>query len=323
MGYLSPLFMLTIAYVLGSLLKVIFRDDDDRVTETCLIGTFFVLIVWQIILLICDKAGLEFGIAFKMMVATMLVMFSVSLVLCRNKFKNKLMITNRLSVVPVILIGFILVIEIFCFFIFFPDRVGDYSVEIVNTVMVTDSIYGFDPLTGAQRIVDIPILEKLNILPYMYTFLCKLFGTGSFIMVYRCVPMWVLALNFMVYGMWADTFFDKTEKKGYEIAIFLVGVGALNLCGTFSKDSIFYYLTLKGFTGDSFCYSVLIPFVLYEFFDVFKRKNYKKIIYIILAGISVLLVADIHKGMVSFMIASAMCMIIALGYKIRRYIKWS
>ena len=323
MGYLSPLFILTISYVIGAFIKVLFRDDDDRITESCLIGTFFVLIAWQADLLVCDYFDLNFSIAFKIFVSLLLVVFALALFLSRKVFLKKLMITSKLLVVPVIIVSVVLIVEVIGFFILLPDRSGDSSVEIVNTVLLTNSIYGFDPLTGAERVTELGLLEKLNVLPYLYAFLVKLFGETPFIMVYRCVPMWVLVLDFMAYGLWADAFFDKKERKGYEIAGFILGIGALNLCGTFSQNSIFYYLTLKGFTGEAFCFSVIIPFCIYEFFALFKGKNLKKLIYILMGGVTVVFVTTIQKGLISFLMASAICLLIALGYKLRRNIKWS
>ena len=53
MAFIVPIFMLSIAYFTGLTVMKLFCDDKTSIIETCLVGTFFLMIISQIVVLIC------------------------------------------------------------------------------------------------------------------------------------------------------------------------------------------------------------------------------------------------------------------------------
>ena len=321
MCYFAPLFLLAIAYVYGALIKAIIRDNDAGIVKTCIIGTFFVLISFDVFLFFFDAMGMGFRLLSLSYSLFLLVLFVMALFIVRKKIIQKTNLEKQLSPYPVISIGSVVFVCFVCFCIFNPDITGDASVETVNTVLSTDSLFGFNCYTGNVRYTPVSLNDKLNVLPYLYTYLTDIFNCKASTLVYRSIPLWTLSLSLMVFALWADLFFEKDTKKSGYVYAFICGVGVLALCGTFSENSIYYYLILKGFSPLSFIFWIVIPFNIYELYITFKYKKWSNIVYILMTGLSAAAVASVQRGLIPFLISSALCILVILGYRIRRALR--
>ena len=320
MGYLAPLFLIITAYLVGVLVQTIFCDSDGRITKSCLVGTFFLLILWEALLLLFDWFSMGFAITVKVYSATILGLTVLSLVI--GRYRIKLMITKErmINIVPVLILFLCLLLEITVYRYVVPDFAGELAVEKINTVLTTDMPYGYDCLTGMALTEEMPLLDKIVNLPLLYGYMCSLFETSPFDMVYKCIPVWVTVLEYMVYGLWSDLLFEKDDKKNVKTVLFICGVTALNICGAFSKYSIFYYLTFKGFSGETVMYLVIFPYALYEMIYGFSSRKSVSYAYVVLAGICSLFATGIERGIVPFMFMIIICLMIMWGYRFRRYL---
>ena len=325
MCYTAPIVLLALAYVYGTFIKVIFRDDDNRISESCVIGTFFVLILWEAIVLICDNVSLvqnEFQVATRIFSGILLIIFIVAIKPVYKRLRKIICIEKSIEMLPVIIVMSIMLVEFAAFFIFHPDIRGDLSVEAVNTITLNNNFFDYEYATGKPLVMSMKLKDKFNVLPLFYSYIKSIYNESASIIVYRCIPMWILSLTFMTYGLWAEMFFGNDERKSLRKAIFIVGLGAINLCGSFSENSIFYYQTMKGFSPITFCYTIILPFTVYELFCLYSSGRYKSLIYVVMAGVTSLAVLSYVNGLIPFAISFLICTMIAIGYKVRRKMKW-
>ena len=321
MVYLSPLFLVTISYLIGVMIQKLLRDDDGRLVKTCLVGTFFLFILWEADILLCDALHLDFYFTVKMFSALLFTLFVFSLVLCRKEIHDRLIMNEVIQWYPVIIIGIVVLIQIVVFIFISPDTKGNNIIETVNTCIETGTVYQYDPLTGAPLENELTFEEKLVSLPYFYAYICELFGAKSSIVVYRCMPMCIMFFSIMVYSLWADSFFVNDSRKIVKMAYFIAGVGLVFLCGSFAGDSLFYYQMQKGYTGETICFSVFVPFVMYECYVCIAEKKWQSIVYLFIVLMDSLFISDYQKGIVPLGISLVICCLIAIGYRIRRYVK--
>lgn len=323
MVIIAPLFLISISYLTGVLLKGLLCDDDGRVVRTCLIGTFFVVILWEIIIQVSAVYIDDFTFACRIFSFILLLILIASVILFRKTIKKHFEIKNAVQAMPLIIIFLSIMASVVCFMLLQPDTAGDSSVETINTVMTRNSIFGYNPLTGQAYTEDnpMPVTDKIITIQLFYAYISKIFGAGADTTVFVVMPIWVLILTIFAYSVWSDAFFEEDDKV-MRTMFFVCGIIILNIFGAFSKNSTFYYQTLKGFTGETLCYSVLIPFAVFECFDGMRNRKWQSGIYIIMAFAVTLFVARIQTGLVPFSIALILAFLVSGGYQIGRYAKW-
>lgn len=321
MVIIAPLFLISISYLLGVLLKGILCDDDGRVVRTCLIGTFFVVVIWEIFIQICGELIRDFSLSCKIFSVIILLLILISLLVNKKTIGKHFEVKNSISLLPVVLIFLGVMVSVVCYVCLEPDTVGDSSLETINTVRATNSIFEYEPLTGRAYTVDdpMPATERIITLPIFYAYITELFGAKPDSMVFTAMPLWVLILTIFAYSVWADAFFEN-DNVVMRNMFFVIGIIILNLFGAFSQNSTYYYQTLKGFTGQTFCYSVLIPFAVYECFEGIKNRKWQSGIYILMAFLCTLFVTKIQTGLVPFGIALVLAFVVSVGYQIGRYV---
>lgn len=321
MVYLAPLFLIIISYIMGSLLCTGVKDKPVHPAEVCIIGTMSVLLLWEAIILPSIKLLASFAVVSVTYSIILIGIVVLSLILARKFIAQNMRVSEPISPVPVIIIGIILGIQIAFFFLFYPDRNYDFTLETVNTTLESDLIYENHPGMGSTFLYGITFRGKIVTFPLFIAYLAKLFPGNVPCLVYRSIPTWTLFCSFMVYGLWAKALFTEDKQGKKKGTFFLLGVGLLNIFGSFSKDCIFYYQMFRGFSGDTFCYTVLIPYAVYRSFQLFYNKKYGSVIYIMMVAMTCLCVTDVKKGFVPMIICMVISGIVALGYRIRRWLK--
>lgn len=321
MGYLAPLFLITIAYVTGLLIQSIFCDNDGRIGRSCLVGTFFLLLVWEAVVLLFDYFGLGFELTKRVYSAILCGIFIISLFVNRKflvAFIDEERIINKRTIF--VILGCLLA-EGLCYYFVNPDISEDMTVETINTIITTNSPFGYNPLTGKALESSLGFVEKVGMFPVFYAYVKSLFGTHSMTMVYRIMPLWTVCLEFLVFSLWSDMLFDKDENKKTKAPLFIAGVTLLNILGAFSRHSLFYYITLRGFSGESVFYAVIVPYIIYESFYGFNEKKKNSMFYVFLAVMAGFLTVDAIECLVTVSVVIIICIMINLGIRIRRYIK--
>lgn len=320
MIFLVPIFIIIITYMTGELITWAFRDSKKSTCEKCLIGTFGLLIIWELMTVIAIKRDIAFALlcrAYTIVIALIVVLSVLSSI---KKMVSGGFFADPLSKSFVISITTIIVLQIVAIAFIMPDNSRDYTVETVSTTLYTDSVYKFNPITGNEFVTDMSFRGKLVSLPLFYAYLVSLFDCDISLLVYKSITVWSILLNAMCYYLWGMALFKDSEKRQMKMAFFVVGTGILNISGLFSSNSIFYYQIMRGFRGETLCFGVVIPYCLYAFYNIASVKSKKTIVYLLMAIVSTIALIDIYKGLVPCIIAMLICVGIMAGYRIRRTI---
>lgn len=272
------------------------------------------------------KMVASFSLVSRIYSGLLLAIFILTVVFCNKEIRKQwkaapIHITGLfplLSILLVIQIGFLTRLV--------PDVSGDFTVETVNTTIQSDLIYENHPGMGDTFAYGITFRGKLVSLPLFYAYLKELFSFGEVfpchasVIVYRMIPIWGLLLSYLVYGLWAGVFFGRTDQGGRRAVLFFIGLGVIILFGSYSEDSIFYYQMYRGFRGETLVFAVLIPYAIYLCWQIYCNKKYVSVIYLIMTGITTLILTDYQKGFMPFIMAFLICSLVAAGYWLRRWL---
>lgn len=326
MYWLLPAFLLFASYLMGSLMKKLLHDSELKIPEAVLVGTLLIFLLWEFLVLPAIKLVASFAVVSRIYSGLLLAIFLLSFVFCKKEIKKQWK-TASIHVSGLALAVILLfVMQIGCFLILTPDVSGDFTVETVNTTIQSDLIYENHPGMGDTFTYGITFRGKLVSLPLFYAYLKELFSVGELfpchasVLVYRIIPVWGLLLSYMVFGLWADVFFGKMDMSGNRAALFFIGLGFINIFGAYSEDSIFYYQMYRGFRGETLVFAVLIPYAIYLCWQIYGNKKYLSIIYLIMTGITTLVLTDYQKGFMPFVLVFFICSLVAAGYRLRRWL---
>ncbi len=265
---LSGLLLFLLPFFLGILISGNKKDHSGNPTNcqdyrvVYLLGSLLLLLLALGVIFAADFGGMDFqstsysffGIAGMLSLMGMILFGRNS----KRCFKS-----IKISKYDMVLLLIILSLIPF-FYLFQPDSGSDAILETMQTVIHTNSIFEYDPLTGSY-LNEIPVLsQKLFILPYFYAFFSEITGVAPYLFLYRIVPVWVLLLLFLVTGLWADRLFD--QDKASEKRIFYGVTALLYLFGNTLFTSQPYLLFHRGYTGETIISLVLIPFLFYLIF---------------------------------------------------------
>ena len=320
MTYLVSAFLLFTAYLAGCLIKKIFRDSDQKILENVILGMLLMFLMWEILILPSIKLLASFAIVSKIYSVLLLAIVLTAMLFCGKEIRNGWRISRVDMPWAVLIVVVLFLIQAGYFAMMQPDVTGDFTAETVNTTIQSDLIYENHPGMGDTFTYGITFRGKLVSLPLFYAYLTKLFSCRAAAVVYRSVPTFVLLLSYMAYGLWADVFFGKTEHREAKTALFYGSIALLNLCGSLSENSIFYYQMHRGFRGETIVFTVLIPYGVYLCWQIYGNKKYRSIIYLIMTGMGALTLTDYQRGFVPFFMAVVICSLIAIGYKVRRWL---
>lgn len=331
MLYLAPIFLLVIAYLTGEILSTILRDKNSNIAEKCLIGTFALLVIFEGFVLVAQRINLSFNRMCIFYSVLLILIVAINAVFLSKRIYENLVVKEPISIEPIVMIVVIILIQVAGFFILMPDVTADYTLETVNTTIVSDSIYKYNPGTGKVFQNGLTLRGGIVTLPIFYAYLEKVFNhvsisgndfTGNIAcLIYRAIPTWGLLLSFICYGTWANYLFKKDKRIQLKVAIFLTGLGLLNICGMFSKNCIFYNQMFRGFRGETICFSVIIPYAIYCLMKMINNKNNVKWINVLLALLCTVMLVDYQKGFVPTVIAILICIAIHFINRLGRWLK--
>lgn len=145
---------------------------------------------------------------------------------------------------------------------------GDMTVETVNTMLSTDTIYQFNPMTGQPYTLGIPMRLKILCLPTLYAILCELFGMSGTYLVWNVVPVLVMLGSYLAFYTVAKALFpDEHKKRG----VFLVLVAVLLWVGTNLYGMDGFGLQYTAWRGVSLRAGILLPYT----FGLILRKKWR------------------------------------------------
>lgn len=136
----------------------------------------------------------------------------------------------------------------------------DASIETVQTMLSTGTLYQYHPFTGEWLEVGIPFRLQILVLPFVYAALSSTFGILPQTILYGVVPVLVLLACYLVYSLWADYFWGKDSKAK---SLFLAIVGLLLQCGNYMTMTDSFRLFHRGYQGGTIRNAVILPLAVY------------------------------------------------------------
>lgn len=137
-------------------------------------------------------------------------------------------------------------------------RNGDMTVETVGSFLVHDGVYKVNPLTGNPYSVGIPFRLEILGLPTLYSMICYLTGAEPVFLVQKIVPVCVLLLSYIAFGILGDLLF---EGKNREKAVFMTLVALLMWTGAYMYGVDGFNLLCCGWRGVTIRNLVLLPWL--------------------------------------------------------------
>lgn len=140
-----------------------------------------------------------------------------------------------------------------------PYLDADMTLETVEGFLKTDRIYESNPMTGLPYQQGIPSRLKILCLPTFYAMLCRLSHTGAELLVRHAVPVAVLLMAYLGYGILAKSLFPENRRFR---EIFLMLTLLLFFAGDYLYGMEGFGLLHGGFQGVNIRGAVLIPYLL-------------------------------------------------------------
>lgn len=319
--YLAPVFLLVISYVFGELYWLVTGKKEMGVTEKCIVGTFLLLLSFELGNLLSIKTQTSFESLCDIYSIFLLIVVLLAAILLSKDIYKHLYVSEPVDVLPSLAVLAVLLLQFACFFYLMPDLTSDYTLETINTTIESNLIYENHPGMGETFQYGITFRGKLVSLPIFYAYLSTLFTGEKASFLYRAIPIWTLLISYIVYGLWANILFKKENRKKVMIAMFLVGVGIINLSGMFSKNCIFYNQMFRGFRGETIIFTTILPYCVYCIFKLLEDRKNDRWLNIVLALAASVALADYQRGFLPCVISIIVCVLIYLTGKIWRWIK--
>ena len=327
MAFLLPVFLITVSYLCGRSLQGLFEERKNnslpKAGETCLIGMFALLLLWEILVLPAIKLLLSFRVLTQLYSILLLLICARGAITCsreqgRFRVAKPVDVASPAAVVAILLF----LVQVVSYFLFYPDTTNDMTVETVVTTLSSDLIYENHPLMGSTFKYGITFRGKLVSLPLFYAYLKLISGGRAVSIVYCVAPFMSLLLNYAVYGLWIDQFTEPLKDRSRMKALSFLVLGVLNLSGSFSHDSIFYYLIHKGFRGETIVFGAVLPYILYLCFRIFIHHENRKILWLLMALAVTVPLVDVQRGLLPCGICVVIMLLIvlfgAIGKKVKR-----
>ena len=146
------------------------------------------------------------------------------------------------------------------FFIHRPYLEGRFDLpERVNTLAVTETFWGTNPLTG-EGMESVSAFQQWSkgVMPAWYLFFSNLLGLPIYRVLFQVVPLWTLSLCMSAYYVIAQILFDRDKKRvGYFMVFFTLFV----LCGNGAYMNPAYGLLHYGYEEATLISNVILPCV--------------------------------------------------------------
>lgn len=157
-------------------------------------------------------------------------------------------------------------------------RVGDMTVETVESFLETDGVYRVNPLTGQSYEAGVPLRIRILCLPTLYGILCRVFGLRAAEMVWSIVPLYVLLLSYLAFWTLARTLFSGEKDKEKRL-LFIVLVAAVFCVGDYLYGMDGFGLLHCGGRGVTIRNGILLPYIV----GLMLRHKWKPAVLCILA----------------------------------------
>jgi len=272
-AFLIALLLVIAPAVLGSLLTDFKRKGDGSLTALYVKGWLVMMAVFQLfaIPLIFTRAD------FTTLVhawTVVIVLLSVILLVRNRKEYYKIWkqyrYGRRETVWPYIFaIELIIVLTMAIVLLQHVDDDDAFYVGTAVTTLQTDSMYEYDAYTG-DVYGAFPARYVLSPFPVFVALIAKLTMLHPTIIAHTVLPVFLIPLAFMVYGLIGRELFGENKKA---VGFFLLALLALNLWGNFSVYTSSSFLLFRIWQGKAVLASILLPLVIYSAGSLLNEKG--------------------------------------------------
>lgn len=164
------------------------------------------------------------------------------------------------------LIEMLLILPAFClvgsvFFLYSPKLESWYLVpETVTTILDTNSIHGYNPLTGQPLETPKGFGTGLLNLPVFYACLIEWFQVKQETLLFYIIPVWILFISFLVFYQFAILFFGNW-KKGHVAFLWIYSFILFFGDKAYMNES--YQMLHYAYEGRAILTGILLPYCFY------------------------------------------------------------
>ena len=157
------------------------------------------------------------------------------------------------------------------FFVYVPKLESWYLVpETVTTILDTNSLHGYNPLTGQPLTAAKSMRDSLINLPAFYACLIDWFQIRQGILLFKIIPVWVLFVSFLVFYQLAAFFFKELKV---ERIVFMWVYALVLFCGDRAYMNESYQLLHYAYEGRAILTAVLLPYCFYLIASFFTKES--------------------------------------------------
>ena len=178
----------------------------------------------------------------------------------RCRVRNKLMGRGMTLREQIIVFLFAVLILIQIILLIMERRnymVGDPTVETVNTLLATDTLYQINPCTGRAYSDGVPMRLQILCLPSLYACLCDVLKISAPTLVWTIVPICTLLLGYVAFDLVGRLLFVGEKRK-----VFLLLVAVVLLLGNYTYGMDGFGIQFAGSRGVTMRAVILLPYCL-------------------------------------------------------------
>lgn len=236
---------------------------DFSVADSIVVGGLFVIGLAEAAHMGALVLGQSFSVCVKLFLTGLVLLLFLAGILVmihRGKMEKFSSVRDKKSNKYIFVFALFVLLQILCLVTGQETYLtGDMTVEMVNTMLSTDTIYQINPMTGQAYILGIPMRLKILCLPTFYAILCELFGMSAVGVVWTVVPVLVLVGCYMAYFTVAKALFAEEVQKRW---VFMIVVAVILWLANSMYGLDGFGLQYAGFRGVSIRMAVLVPYTV-------------------------------------------------------------
>lgn len=281
MGIIGVIFIFLLPLVAGSALNTILRQKETSQIETYLIGFFLLFFLQGVVFFPSVLQNATFTAAYdrcKLLFGGVALVGVICLVWnLINRVKNKTEKEtdfwhkrgkeDKIYLVAMLVVYLLVLAQVG---LSLSYTRSDVVLETVNVTLSTDTMFQYHPINKQFMNLGMITSKKLVTVPLFYAFLAKITGMDTRILIHGVMSVLTLASSYAAMIGLASVFFGKNKKNLY---LFSLLYGIMLLSGGYYAMSGGYRLLFNGYSGDTMCMFVMIPYLLYLILKWKEQKN--------------------------------------------------
>lgn len=281
MGIIGVLFIFLLPLVAGSVLNTILRQKETNQIETYLIGFFLLFFLQGVVFFLSVLQNVTFTVAYgrcKILVFAVALIGAVCLIWKLIKkikgktekeadFWHKRGKEDKIYLISMLLVYLLVLLQVG---VSLSYTRSDVVLETVNVTLSTDTMFQYHPIHKKAMDLGMITSKKLVTVPLFYAFFAKITGIDTKLLVHGVMSVLTLAASYAAMMGLASVFFGKNKKNFYLFSLFY---GIMLLSGGYHAMTAGYKLLFNGYSGDTICMFVMIPYLLYLILKWKEEKN--------------------------------------------------